>query len=278
MNRVFARLLAGVLFAAAGTAWAADPPKPLPVAPATPARVLAASPADTAAAVTVCTPAGEPFAVVHTAFFRVPHDFAATAGLAADPWRTARQWSLSGREGKLLTALLLADKRCDLLSCPRLTLTDGQTGFFQVGQQYEVLGPLTVKEEKGEKVVTGKVTVAPATLALRLTPTIAADAGRLTAKAELQYAGVSGKSVAVPTVKADGSRSTDTLILASHRDLGSGDVAAAFDTHTLQTTLTLASGETVVVGGIKLPGQQTDGKPDELLLIVQTAVGRGTKK
>ncbi|QEL14451.1 type II and III secretion system protein [Limnoglobus roseus] len=304
MKHPFVRLTAALTAAFVSCpAFAADPPKPLPPAPAIAPNppVLPTAPGtvllsleDRVTAAALCTTAGERFAFVQAVFVQVPHDFAETAGLIVDPKKPARRWALSKREAKLLSSLLLADKRCNVLSRPQLSLTDDQTGFFQIGQNYEVLGPLTVTEEKGEKVVKGKVTYQPAGITMRMTPKIAADASSMIVKAEIQYSCVTGKPVAVPTVKADGTRSDEPLTLASYVHLNNGDVTTAIESHALETNLHIVSGETVVIGGIMLRGQETqvemqvggvklrgkdvNAKPDELLLIVQGVTGLGTKK
>lgn len=314
MNRLLAA--AAVAFVT-GPLNAADPPKPFPVAPAVPritpqvvvpptisqARlglpalttdlvtvfakdkpggdrmsVVHCAAADLVATYAKDKPAGERFSVIQIAIVQVPHDVAETAGLVLDPKKPTHQWSLTKREAKLLAALLLADKRCEILSNPQLCLADAQTGFFQVEQNYDVLGPLTVTEEKGEKVVKGKITPKSADIALRLTPKIAADAKAMTLKAEWQYAGPSGRNVAVPTMKADGTIVDTPLTLASFVSLGNGQTAASFDSQTVQTTVSLESGGTVVLGGMTAHGKAAGDQPGEVLAIVQGVIGVGTKK
>ena len=124
----------------------------------------------------------------------------------------------------LLIRALKAQGRVDVLSRPQLTLTDNQTGFFQVGQDFPRLTGSTIAaggiaQQGVEYIQTGVV--------LRITPRISPE-GRVLMRVE--------PSITSPS--------------ASVVSLGNGINATPIDSQTVQTTVLASDGETVVLGGL----------------------------
>ena len=124
----------------------------------------------------------------------------------------------------LLIRALKAQGRVDVLSRPQLTLTDNQTGFFQVGQQFPRVTASTISatgiaQQGVEYIDTGVV--------LRVTPRISPE-GRVLMRVE--------PSITSPS--------------ASNVSLGNGITATPIDTQTVETTVQASDGETVVLGGL----------------------------
>ena len=123
----------------------------------------------------------------------------------------------------LLIRALKAQGRVDVLSRPQLTLTDNQTGFFQVGQQFPRVTGTTItnglSQQGVEYIDTGVV--------LRVTPRISPE-GRVLMRVE--------PSITSPS--------------ASNVSLGNGITATPIDTQTVETTVQASDGETVVLGGL----------------------------
>ncbi|CAN5232711.1 hypothetical protein BH11PLA2_BH11PLA2_25870 [soil metagenome] len=124
----------------------------------------------------------------------------------------------------LLIRALQAQGRIDVLSRPMLLLTDSQTGFFQVGQNYPILNGSTTSPNVG---VTNNVTYESIGITMRVTPRINPD----------------GKVL----MRVEPSITNPSPVLVS---LGNGQNATAFDTQTVQTTVLAGDGETVVLGGL----------------------------
>ena len=124
----------------------------------------------------------------------------------------------------ILIRALKVQGRVDILSRPQLMLTDNQTGFFQVGQSFPLLGNAVLatgglSQQSINYVDTGIV--------LRVTPRISPD-GRVLMRVEPQI------SAPNPTPVS----------------LGGGLQATAIDIQQVQTTVLAADGETVVLGGL----------------------------
>lgn len=141
----------------------------------------------------------------------------------------ACRWTLTPRETGLFDALVRSGKlngSVDVLSRPQLTLTDGQTGFYQVGQQYPLAGP----NRQVNYVDTGIV--------LRLTPRITTS-GEVSVRAESQYSSPNPQ----PVVLADGTKTT------------------AIDIQTIQVTVDVPDGHTALVGDMVTTKAGGDRKP-----------------
>jgi hypothetical protein len=124
----------------------------------------------------------------------------------------------------VLVRALKQQGRLDVLSRPQLVLTDNQTGFFQVGQQFPrltnaILTGVGTAQQGIEYVDIGIV--------LRVTPRISPD-GRVLMRVEPQISAPSPTPI----------------------NLGGGLVAFAFDIQTVQTTVLAGDGETVLLGGL----------------------------
>lgn len=124
----------------------------------------------------------------------------------------------------LLIRALKAQGRVDVLSRPSLTLTDNQTGFFQVGQQFPLLGPVTTN---GVGQVTQSLNYVDIGIVLRVTPRIGPDNSVLM-RVEPQVSDPVQTNVAIQP----------------------GIFASAINTQTVETTVLAADGETVVLGGL----------------------------
>ena len=135
----------------------------------------------------------------------------------------------------LLIRALKSQGRIDVLSRPQLTLTDNQTGFFQVGQQFprvtaSTLTGVGTAQQSIEYVDTGIV--------LRVTPRISPE-GRVLMRVE--------PSITTPTT--------------TNISIGNGVFATPLDTQTVQTTVQASDGETVVLGGlIRKSDSKTENK------------------
>ncbi len=133
----------------------------------------------------------------------------------------------------LLIRALKSQGRVDVLSAPQLTLTDNQTGFFQVGQQFPRVTSSTIAigglaQQGIEYVDTGVV--------LRVTPRISPE-GRVLMRVEPSITSPSNTNVSI----------------------GNGLTAVAIDTQTVETTVQASDGETVVLGGLI---RKTDSKQE----------------
>ncbi len=124
----------------------------------------------------------------------------------------------------LLIRALKAQGRVDVLSRPTLMLTDNQTGFFQVGQQFPRITASTLAATGAAQQSVEYINIG---VVLRVTPRISPD-GTVLMRVEPQIS----------------SPSTSLVQLAP------GIAATPIDTQTVETTVLAASGETVVLGGL----------------------------
>ncbi|MGL4419900.1 MAG: secretin N-terminal domain-containing protein, partial [Gemmataceae bacterium] len=132
-------------------------------------------------------------------------------------------FSAAGDTFNLLIRALKAQGRVDVLSRPQLLLMDSQAGFFQVGQQFPILGN-TTNNING---VVQAVTYVNTGVTMRVTPRINPD-GKVLMRVEPQISAPSSTQVS----------------------LGNGTQATAIDTQALETTVLASDGETVVLGGL----------------------------
>ncbi len=123
----------------------------------------------------------------------------------------------------LLIRALKAQNRVDVLSYPQMSLTDNQTGFFQVGQNF----PIPTGLSQGVGQTFQGVDYIPIGITLRVTPRINPD-GKVLMRVEPQI-----------------SNPSPSLI-----NLGNGQTATAFDTQAIQTTVLASDGETIILGGL----------------------------
>ncbi len=142
--------------------------------------------------------------------------------------------SASSDSFSLLIRALKAQGRVDVLSRPSLTLTDNQTGFFQVGQQFPIITGTTVNLGVTQTIIDYR----DIGIVLRVTPRIGPDNSVLM-RVEPQV------SDAVPTTV----------------QVQPGIFAFAVNTQTVETTVLAADGETVVLGGlIRKSDQKSENK------------------
>jgi Flp pilus assembly secretin CpaC len=123
----------------------------------------------------------------------------------------------------LLIRALKAQGRVDVLSRPSLTLTDNQTGFFQVGQLFPIITGTTVNLGVTQTIIEQQ----PIGIVLRVTPRIGPDNSVLM-RVEPQVSDAQQTTVQVQP----------------------GIFAFAINTQTVETTVLAADGETVVLGGL----------------------------
>jgi type II secretion system protein D len=124
----------------------------------------------------------------------------------------------------LLIRALTSQGRIDVLSRPQLMLTDNQTGFFQVGQNFPRLDTAVLT---GVGASQQGIVYEQTGILLRVTPRISPE-GRVLMRVEPQII-----------------QPTPTPI-----SLGGGLQAFAFNTQTVQTTVQAADGETIILGGL----------------------------
>jgi type II secretion system protein D len=134
----------------------------------------------------------------------------------------------------LLIRALKAQGRVDVLSRPTLTLSDNQTGFFQVGQQF----PRVTGSTNTNVGVTQNVEYVPTGIVLRVTPRISSE-GTVLMRVEPQISAPNQTQV----------------------QIAPGVFAVGIDTQTVETTVLAADGETVVLGGLlRKFDQKTENK------------------
>jgi type II secretory pathway component GspD/PulD (secretin) len=123
----------------------------------------------------------------------------------------------------LLVRALKAQGRIDILSRPHLHVTDNQTGYINVGQNYPTPTGTTITNGLSQ---TG-VQYVPIGIILRVTPRINPD-GKVLMRVEPQVSNVAPSTVAV----------------------GNGINAPIFNQETVETTVLAADGETIIIGGL----------------------------
>ena len=124
----------------------------------------------------------------------------------------------------VLVRALKTQGRTDIMSKPHLTVVDGQVGFFQVGQSYPLLDNTVLS---GVGTSQQGIRYEDLGIVLRVTPRISPD-GRVLMRIEPQVSSPSQTPV----------------------NLGGAGVATAIDRQTLQTTVQMNDGETIVLGGL----------------------------
>jgi type II secretory pathway component GspD/PulD (secretin) len=181
---------------------------------------------------------------VTTLVLEVPAGFVTKAGLEADGCQHPEsKWVLTEREARMLTALIRAEKQTgiEVLSRPQICVSDNQTGFVQVGQDFPV--------QVAQAAAPGQLTYQPVGFTGRVTPRVMPD----------------GKSVLL-RVETQVSRPTPAPV-----NLGNGVAAQAFNVQTVSTAETIPFGGTLVVRGLKTC--EADGKSTEVLVIMTPTRG-----
>lgn len=124
----------------------------------------------------------------------------------------------------LLIRALKQQGRIEILSRPQIQVADSQTGFVQVGQDYPTL---TQSILSGVGTAQQSIEYRPIGITLRVTPRISPD-GKVLMRVEPQ--------ISTPTPQPV--------------SLGQGFTAPAFNVQTVQTTVSAADGETIILGGL----------------------------
>jgi len=142
-------------------------------------------------------------------------------------------FSASNDTFTLLVRALKSQGRLDVLSRPQLLLTDNQTGFFQVGQNFPLPGNTTLAAGGIAQTAINYVNIG---IVLRVTPRISPD-GRILMRIE-------------PNISQPGN---PVLV--------NGALQPVIDTQTVETTVLANDGETIVLGGlIRKTDQKTENK------------------
>ncbi|HEX4610616.1 MAG TPA: hypothetical protein VH092_20670, partial [Urbifossiella sp.] len=123
----------------------------------------------------------------------------------------------------LLIRALRTQGRIEILSRPQLQVTDNQTGFVQVGQDFPIPTGLVVNG----LTTTQGIDYRPTGVTLRVTPRVNPD-GKVLMRVEPQIASPAAAPIAV----------------------GTSGTAFPFNVQTIQTTILAGDGETVVLGGL----------------------------
>ena len=124
----------------------------------------------------------------------------------------------------LLIRALKQQGRIEILSRPQIQVADNQTGFVQVGQDFPTL---TASILSGVGTAQQSIEYRPIGITLRVTPRVSPD-GMVLMRVEPQ--------ISTPTPQPV--------------TLGPGFTAPAFNVQTVQTTVSAADGETIVLGGL----------------------------
>ncbi len=142
-------------------------------------------------------------------------------------------FSASNDTFTLLVRALKTQGRLDVLSRPQLLLTDNQTGFFQVGQNFPLPGATTIAAGGLAQTDINYVNIG---IVLRVTPRISPD-GRILMRIE-------------PNISQPGQ---PVLV--------NGALQPVIDTQTVETTVLANDGETIVLGGlIRKTDQKNENK------------------
>ena len=133
-------------------------------------------------------------------------------------------FSAAGDSFNLLIRALKQQGRIEILSRPQIQVADNQTGFVQVGQDFPTL---TASILSGVGTAQQSIEYRPIGITLRVTPRVSPD-GKVLMRVEPQ--------ISTPTPQP--------IVL------GPGFTAPAFNVQTVQTTVSAADGETIVLGGL----------------------------
>ncbi|MBN9522791.1 hypothetical protein J0H58_30445, partial [bacterium] len=131
--------------------------------------------------------------------------------------------SAQSQSFNLLIRALSTQGRATILSRPQVQVTDNQTGYIQVGQDFPIPGPIS----QGVNTTLQQIDYRPTGVTMRVTPRVNPD-GKVLMRVEPQIASPAANPVAV----------------------GTAGVAFPFNVQTIQTTILAGDGETVVLGGL----------------------------
>jgi RNA polymerase sigma factor (sigma-70 family) len=176
---------------------------------------------------------GQRTVVVDAMCVEVPGGFCQRSGLTAEE-EVGIAWVLSPRERRMFQAILRGEPAKDILSRPRIVVTEGKTGFAQVGQDFPaVVG--TASDPKDQKIVYTHLGIT-----LRVTPHIGVD-GRIIMRVKSTNAALSGISVEVPVDGAGTNTPAEYLqALAQH----------GVNVQDIETTVIVPDGGTALIQGV----------------------------
>jgi tetratricopeptide (TPR) repeat protein len=171
---------------------------------------------------------------------QVPRSFITTSGLNAGGAADANCWTLSAREVVMFNGLLREAKakgQAEVLSRPQIQLSEGQTGFVQVGQQVPVAAGADIKTVGWVVVPERAIHQVPVGLTTRFTPRVSPDGKCVLLATEAQLTELLPGTVKVPvTIHHPGL----PYPLTSFTEM------PAFRTESLRASTTLKFGETLV--------------------------------
>jgi general secretion pathway protein D len=131
--------------------------------------------------------------------------------------------SAQSQSFNLLIRALNAQGRVNILSRPQVQVTDNQTGFVQVGQDFPIPGQIS----QGTVNTLQSIDYRPTGVTMRVTPRVNPD-GKVLMRVEPQISAPASTPIAV----------------------GGGTSAFPFNVQTVQTTVLAGNGETIVLGGL----------------------------
>ena len=132
-------------------------------------------------------------------------------------------FSAQSQSFNLLLRALQTQGRATILSRPQVQVTDNQTGYVQVGQDFPIPGPIALGAVQAVQGVEYRATG----VTLRVTPRVNPD-GKVLMRVEPQIASPAAAPITV----------------------GTAGTAFPFNIQTVQTTVLAGDGETIVIGGL----------------------------
>lgn len=182
--------------------------------------------------------------VIPTTMVQVPAGFLRECGLAR-PGAADAVWTLTEREAALFAVALRHHPKVTVLSRPQVQVNDGQTGYVQVGQDVWVGLAEPTPTGPGRRVE--RAEFVPSGVSTRLTPRLSPSGKAMLLRVEAE--------VSAP---------------APRPEIGRG-AAFPFNVQTVQTTVTVPTGQTVVLS-VSTTG--ADGKPAAVLYVMTPTVVR----
>ncbi|HYH67494.1 MAG TPA: secretin N-terminal domain-containing protein [Urbifossiella sp.] len=132
-------------------------------------------------------------------------------------------FSAQSQSFNLLLRALQTQGRATILSRPQVQVTDNQTGYVQVGQDFPIPGPIS----QGNVSTLQEIQYRATGVTLRVTPRVNPD-GKVLMRVEPQIASPAAAPITV----------------------GAAGTAFPFNIQTVQTTVLAGDGETIVLGGL----------------------------
>ncbi len=178
---------------------------------------------------------------ISTTMVQVPAGFLRECGLVR-PGAADSLWTLTEREAALFSVALRHHPKLTVLSRPQVRVADGQTASVQVGQDVPVVSRV-------ESTPTGPLAhldYVPTGVSARLTPRLAPSGKAMLLRVEAQQCAPAASPVRL-----------------------AGGTTFPFNVQTVQTTVTVPTGNTVV---LSVPTTGADGKPTAVLYVMTPTV------